>query len=360
MKTATAYAPGRVELLGNHTDYNQGLVLAACIDRGLTVHGQSRDDDRVILHSQTLGCRFETTLADVAFDSQQTWVNYPLGVIHELLTAGYTLRGCDVEISGDLPVGGGLSSSAALEVATAIFLARLHDLRIPALALAKLCHRAETLFVGVPSGLLDQVTCVFGRADHAVFLDCRSEEIQTVPLPAGLAFVIADSGTKHQLISSDYATRRAECAAAAEQFGVQALRDLTSEKVRAFGREIDPVLRRRALHITGENERVRDASHALASADASRFGALMNASHESSRILFENSTPELDLLTETARALPGVLGARLTGGGFGGSAVMLVRAELADSIAEQLARDYRRKTGIEPLPFITKASDGAR
>lgn len=262
MKTASAYAPGRVELLGNHTDYNRGLVLAACIERGLTVSGESREDERVVLHSRALDRRFETTLPELSRANEETWVNYLLGVVHEMRAAGFALRGFEAEISGDLPPGAGLSSSAALEVATAGLLVQLHDLHLPALAITELCHRAETLFAGVPSGLLDQITCVFGRAGHAVFLDCRSEEIQTVPLPSGVALLIADSGVKHHLIAGDYAARRAECAAAADSLGVHSLRELTSADVRSFGHAIDPVLRRRALHITGENERVRETLEA--------------------------------------------------------------------------------------------------
>jgi galactokinase len=359
MSSATAYAPGRVELLGNHTDYNGGLVLAAAIDRGLTVAGSEREDERISLHSVTLDRHFATSLSSISRTAEEPWADYPLGVIDEMRIAGFTLRGFEATISGNLPVGGGLSSSAALEVATATFLCRLNKIAMPKLELAKLCHRAETRFVGVPSGLLDQITVIYGQADQAVFIDCQSEEVQLVPIPAGTAFIIADSGTKHELVAGDYATRRAECVAAAESFGVTSLRELTLRAVQIFEGDIDPVLRRRALHIAGENERVHQSVDAFASGDAVLFGALMNASHESSRLNFENSTPELDLLTSIARALPGVLGARLTGGGFGGSAVILARKEGASAAIEQLSERYRSQTGIEASPFVTKASNGA-
>lgn len=359
MKAATAYAPGRVELLGNHTDYNHGLVLAAAIDRGLTAQGRVRTDRRVVLSSQTLGRHYELSLAEIAPSAVEPWANYPLGVVNELTAAGYRLEGFELDLSGNLPTGGGLSSSAAVEVATALLLAKLHNLQIPALALAKLCHRAENLFVGVPSGLLDQVTCVFGRADHAVFLDCQSEAIETVPLPSELALIIASSGAAHSLVAGDYRARREQCFAAAEALGVLSLRELSSADLEKSAPSLDPLLRRRAVHITGENERVQAAVHALQGGNGNALGALMNASHESSRVNFENSTLELDLLTKLARELPGVLGARLTGGGFGGSAIVLVRADSAPKAAEQLAAIFHAHTGIDAAPFITRASDGA-
>ena len=192
----SAYAPGRVELLGNHTDYNQGVVLAAAIDRGLTVSGTARADDTVILNSNG---RVEVSLSELRPQSDQRWANYPLGVVQQLQRAGHEIRGFEATISGDIPAGAGLSSSAALEVATAGFLMKLHNLQIDPLEVAKLCRRAENEFVGVQSGLLDQVTSVFGRADHLVYLDCQTEEIRTLPFPEGFALVIADTGVKHSL-----------------------------------------------------------------------------------------------------------------------------------------------------------------
>ena len=360
MSKVAAYAPGRVELLGNHTDYNQGVVLAAAIDRGLTVSGTAREDERIVLTSATLRGRIDVPLGAIRQVESEPWANYPLGVTREMLAAGFTLRGFEAEVSGDLPAGGGLSSSAAFEVATALFLARLFRLHLPPLALAKLCHRAENQFVGVQSGLLDQITCVFGRADHVVFLDCRSEEIRTAQFPPDLALIIANSGVTHRLVAGEYNARRAECAAAAEALGVRSLRDVSVAEVERSGANIDSLLRRRALHIAGENERVLQAVDALAAGDGAEFGRLMSASHESSRVNFENSTPELDLLVQLALDIPGALGARLTGGGFGGSIVMLVRAEHATEALEQISERYKARTGIDPMPFVTKAADGAR
>lgn len=321
---SSAYAPGRVELLGNHTDYNNGVVLAAAIDRGLTVSGSTRNDDVISLTSQE---RVEIPLAELRPQQEHRWVNYSLGVVAHFLQRGLSIRGFDAQISGDLPAGLGLSSSAALEVATAGFLVQLFNLKIELFEIAKLCQQAENEFVGVPCGLLDQVTSIFGRADHLIYLDCQSEEIRTIPIPADLALIIVDSGVKRRLDASRYNERRRECAAAARAFGLTSLREMKSEQLTA----LDPLLRRRALHIFGENDRVWRAIGHLES-----LAELMNASHESSRVNFENSTPELDSLVSTARSLPGVLGARLTGGGFGGAIVALVRRESVHKVASAL------------------------
>jgi galactokinase len=354
--SASAYAPGRVELLGNHTDYNQGVVLAAAIDRGLTVRGSAREDDIIALKSNG---HFEIRLADLRPQTQQRWANYPLGVVQQFLTAGHDIRGFDAEISGDVPAGAGLSSSAALEVATAGFLMKLHGIRLEPLEVAKLCQRAENEFVGVKSGLLDQVTSVFGRANHLVYLDCQSEEIGTIPFPAGFALVIADSGVKHNLLQSKYNTRREECAAAATALGAGSLREVTPDGLVAARETLDPVLYRRAAHVVGENDRVWRAVDALRAGSVATIGELMNASHESSRMNFENSTPELDLLTSIARSLPGVLGSRLTGGGFGGGTVTLVEAAQGDEVVAALRDTYKRENGHMPAAFVCRIADGA-
>jgi galactokinase len=354
--SASAYAPGRVELLGNHTDYNQGVVLAAAIDRGLTVRGASRDDDIIALKSNG---RFEIGLADVQPQTQQRWANYPLGVVQQFLAAGHPIGGFDAEISGDVPAGAGLSSSAALEVATAGFLMKLHGFRLAPLEVAKLCQRAENEFVGVKSGLLDQVTSVFGRANHLVYLDCQTEEIRTIAFPAEFALVIADSGVKHNLLQSKYNTRREECAAAAKALGARSLREITPEKLEAARETLEPVLYRRAAHVVGENDRVWRAVNALQIRDAAAIGDMMNASHESSRTNFENSTPELDLLTSIARSLPGVLGSRLTGGGFGGGTVTLVSAAQGEEVVATLRAAYARETGHTPATFVCRIANGA-
>ena len=352
MQTASGYAPGRVELLGNHTDYNQGVVLAAAIDRGITVTGTSRADGIIILKSELLHSRVEIQRGERRPLPNAAWANYPLGVIQQFELAGHPVGGFDATVSGDVPAGAGLSSSAALEVATAGFLMSLHRIRLDPMIVAKLCRRAENEFVGVRSGLLDQATSIFGQANHAVHLDFRAEQIGTISFPENVSLVIADSGAKHHLVQSEYNTRRDECAAAAKALGARSLREVSASQLQAARGSLAPVLYRRAAHIVGENERVSLAVEALQEGDAETFGSLMNASHESSRTNFENSTPELDRLVAIARSLPGVLGSRLTGGGFGGGTVTLVQAATAAETAHELARPA-------PLAFVCRAADGA-
>jgi galactokinase len=354
---AIAYAPGRVELLGNHTDYNEGYVLAAAIDRGVTISGVKRRDGIVRLVSNTLARTFTTPFADLRRQTSETWANYPLGVMNELRAAGFAAGGFDAQIESNLPVGGGLSSSAALEVATAYFLAKTFGFEIPPRQIAALCRKAENDFVGIASGLLDQTTCIFGRRDQVVCLDCRSEQVATVPLMPDVALVIADSGIKRSLVQSHYNERRAECAAAAAALGVPSLRDVSRQQLESSS--IDPLLYRRALHVLGENERVSRAVQALMSGNAAHFGEQMYASHESSRTDFENSAPELDLLVSIARPLAGVFGSRLTGGGFGGSTVTLVAREQADAVASGINQAYAAHSGRDAGAFVCNVADGA-
>ena len=359
MASATAYAPGRVELLGNHTDYNRGVVLAAAIDRGLTVSGSSRDDDMISLRASGPNARLTIAISELCPQTEQRWANYPLGVVQQFLRAGYEIRGFEAEVTGDVPAGAGLSSSAAFEVATAGFLMMLHGFRVEPLEVAKLCQRAENEFVGVKSGLLDQATSVFGRADHLVYLDFETDVITTVPFPPNFALVIADSGKKHNLLQSKYNTRREECTAAAAALRVASLRGVTPERLAAARPSLHRILYRRAAHIGGVNSRVWQAVEALRTGDVAAIGASMFASHESSRTNFENSTPELDALVDVARSLPGVLGSRLTGGGFGGGTVTLVHAGEAQSVAEQMRIAYETRSGHSAAPFVCRIADGA-
>ena len=358
MRTVSAFAPGRVELLGNHTDYNEGVVLGAAIERGLTVSGFARNDEMISIHSQTMG-KIEIPASVLEPQRKDRWANYVLGVASELRALSIPIEGFSAAISGDLSPGCGLSSSAALEVATALLLLKLHQRQLPPLQIAKACQRAEHRFAGVQSGLLDQVTSLFGEADHAVFFDCRSEEVQRIPFPKGLALIVAESGKGRQLAHGEYNLRREETRAAADALQVRALRDVTASEL---GRRTDlpDLLRRRATHIVGENERVWQAVDLLRAGDGPGFGALMNASHESSRINFENSTPELDLLVSIAQGLPGVLGARLTGGGFGGATITLCEQAAAEMVAAELSKQYGCASELVPHVIISRVADGAR
>ena len=355
----TAYAPGRVELLGNHTDYNEGYVLAAAIDRGVTIQGQASGSTRVCLHSTTLNSTYETDSTRLAADSENEWANYPLGVLDVFQKAGLPVSGFTVDIASNLPLGAGLSSSAALEVATGTLLKKIFGFELDRLQLAKLCRRAENEFVGVNCGLLDQASSAFGKAGHVIFLDCRLETVDTTPIPAGIGLLITQCGVPHRLAGGEYNERRLQCFDAAERLGVKALRDVSMAQLEVGKNSLPELSYRRATHVVGENERVLRGLEFLRAGDAKSFGSLMFASHESSRVNFENSTPELDTLVDLSRELPGVLGSRLTGGGFGGATVTLVELDKATAIAESLAASYHKLTGHEAKTHLCEIADGA-
>ncbi|MEP6602554.1 MAG: galactokinase [Spartobacteria bacterium] len=349
----TAYAPGRVELLGNHTDYNEGVVLGAAIDRGLTISGRARDDGLISLRSKSRE-PIDVAVAELQPQTgEKRWANYPLGVAAELIARGTPIRGFSAKIDSDIPAGIGLSSSAAFEVATAFFLLKLYQRELPLLDIAKICQKAEHTFAGVKSGLLDQVMSIFGKADHVIFFDSRTEEVRTIPFPKDLALIIAESETKRELVSGKYNERREETRAAAQALGVHALRDVSLADLNQHV-DLAPVLRRRAAHVIGENERVGRALELLEAGDGIGLGELMNASHESSRTNFENSSIEQDLLVDLAREIPGVLGSRLTGGGFGGATVTLCSRDKAEDIAKTL------RAALANRIFICRVAGGAR
>lgn len=361
MNPASAHAPGRVELLGNHTDYNEGRVLSAAISFGTTARGETLPGGEVVLTSDFSAETVNVPTLDhlVPLAGEAAWANYPLGVAKVLADAGHRPGGFRAGFTSDLPAGAGLSSSAAIEVATGKLLMKLFGLEIAPMNLAKLCRRAENEFVGVPSGLLDQVSSIFGRRGQAVTLDCRTETVGNVPLPAGVALLVFHTNVPHRLVGGEYAERREQCFEAARRLGVRALRDVSGERLAAVRGEMADVLWRRAAHIVGEDERVVAGTAALRRGDGRAFGELMFQSHESSRLNFENSTPELDLLVALARETPGVLGSRLTGGGFGGATISLVEAGRAEAIGESLGRRYAAKTGFNGKPYVCEAADGA-
>src|SRR6516165_6499270 len=262
-KTVVAFAPGRVELLGNHTDYNEGLALAAAIHLGVTVRAEKIDADLVEVSSETNGRMASAPLKNLQRLDAEPWANYPVGVIRILREAGFEIAGLRLRVSSNLPAGSGLSSSAAFEVATAVAALELFDLNIEPMTLAQLCQRAENEFVGVRCGLLDQASSVFGKEGEVILLDFRATTARTVPLSSSVALLLVDSGVPHQLIGGEYNERRTQCQAAAAALGVKALRDVTSEAVSSAS--LDPLIRARALHITGENERVMAGVTALAS-----------------------------------------------------------------------------------------------
>ncbi len=349
-----AFAPGRVEILGNHTDYNGGVVLSAALDVGITAAGALRSDGVIRLRSSEVE---EVTVQLPSLHPAGSWSDYPLGVVKLLREAGAAIPGLDAEFSSTLPVGSGLSSSAALEVATAVLMMELTGFSLSALDTAKLCRRAENEFVGVNCGLLDQVSSIFGAAGQVIFLDCRDETISTIPFPDEAALVVINSGVKHALTGGEYNERRENCFQAARLMRVPALRDVTPDQL-SKARLPDRV-HRRAMHVVGENARVFQAREALLNGNMEALGNLMTESHHSSCVNFENSAPELDLLVETARAIPGVWGARLTGGGFGGSIVALVTHNQAERAAMEIVRVYNASSHHHGSALVCRPGDGA-
>jgi len=353
-------APGRVNLIGEHTDYNDGFVLPAAIDRHIVIAARPRADRVVRLHAADMGESARFDLDDIRPDTGRRWSNYERGVAWALQGAGYTLQGMDAVVAGDVPVASGLSSSAAIEVATAFAFQTLGDLALDGVKRALLCQKAENEFVGMRCGIMDQYIISLGRRDHALLIDCRSLEYKLVPVPAGVSLVICDTQKRRGLVDSEYNTRRNECEAGARALGVPALRDVSVETFEARQEELGPVTRKRCRHVVTENQRVLDAVDALGAGDLERFGALMNASHVSLRDDYEVSCAELDAMVEAAWRQPGVLGARMTGAGFGGCTVNLVRDEAAETFQHGVAREYTDATGLEPRIYVCAAEDGVR
>jgi galactokinase len=354
MKPTTTYAPGRAELLGNHTDYNEGYVLALAVDRGTTITGQPRTDRLVQIHSRDIGRTEKVALDKLLAEHVAPWSRYALGVVDQFRRCELPIDGFEAEVSGNLPIGAGLSSSASLENATVLLLAKLFGAKLEPMEMARISQKAEHDFVGVRCGLLDQVASLMSKEKHATFIDCRTMEVDHVPLDGTVSVIIANSNVKHALVGGEYNERRSDCEAAAHALGVPFLRDATSDMLKARKSELADRIYRRALHITGENERVLEGSAALRKGDVKRFGELMFESHESSRINFENSVPELDRLVAAARKTPGVFGARLSGGGFGGATINLVEKGREDEVVKALAAAVPEVTCL-----VTRASDGA-
>ncbi len=354
--STTAFAPGRVEILGNHTDYNGGVVLSAALQLGITATGEALPGGRVELSSGEAGT-VEKIDRSAGLQRSGKWIDYPLGVAEMLARAGAEPGGFAARFESTLPSGAGLSSSAALEVATASLLMKLYPFSLGRMEVAKLCRRAENEFVGVNCGLLDQASSVFGLKDHLVFLDCRAESVKNIPLPSHFGLLVINSGVKHALVGGEYNERREQCFEAARRMGVEALRDVHMAQLEAA--DLPDLAKRRARHVVGENERVFQAIDALNSGDGDRLGALMTASHRSSMDNFQNSTAELDLLVDLTTKQKGCLGARLTGGGFGGAIVALVEMQAADHVLFEVKKAYQSQTRHEATGYLCRAGDGA-
>jgi len=361
-------APGRVNLIGEHTDYNDGFVFPAAIDRDVLIAGSLRRDKQVRCYALNFNQASTFPLDNVqpAAEGREKWSNYLRAMAWVFHNEGLGTRGLNCATLGNVPLGAGLSSSAALLVASGLMFSSAGGLEIEPVRLALLAQKAEREFVGVNVGIMDQYISALGQKDHALLIDTRSLTYEAVPLPAsGVSIVIADSHKKRGLVDSEYNTRRAECERAVEILkqalpDIKALRDVTVEELEANKTLLPEVTFRRARHVVTENARTLEGVQALKDGNLERFGVLMNESHESLRYDYEVSCKELDALVEEARAVKGVYGARMTGAGFGGCTVSLVQTEALDEFQRQVTEKYKAATGINTTIYATKASQGAQ
>jgi galactokinase len=363
-----AYAPGRIEVLGNHTDYNEGYVFSAAIDKGTFFAVSAAEDDTVTLVALDMNETYTCTLADVKkIETGATWANYPLGTFNWLFDGepAKAGKGFKAVFGGNVPLGAGLSSSAALEMATALALAALYGIEKDKTSLAKIGQKAEHTFAGCPCGLLDQASSLYGKEGALVKSDFRYCQFENVDLGPTVAFMMVKSNAKHALVDGAYASRRQACEDAAKYFAgvlkhpVTHLRDVSCAEWILYRGGLSETTAKRAIHPIGEDERVLNGAALLEKGDIAAFGSLMFDSHESSRNWFENSCGELDTIVDAAKAIPEVLGARLSGGGFGGSCCLLVKPEAADKIAAAITAAYKTAYGDEPTCALIKPSAGA-
>jgi galactokinase len=358
-------APGRVNLIGEHTDYNDGFVLPCAIGFTTRVAIAPRTDRRLVLLSEGFKGRFEFNLDDLPPMRLGAWCDYVLGVAVILRSRGLFHRGASILVQGGVPIGSGLSSSAAVEVASALALLSVDDSSISMPEVAKLCQLAENSFVGARVGIMDQFVSCMGRTGHALRLDCRSLQFKMVPIPDDVRLVICNTMVKHDHAGGEYNRRRDECDQGVRVLSrwypeIRTLRDVTLEQLDRHVADLSPNIYARCRHVINENQRVLDGSRALEGGDLNRFGELMRDSHYSLRDLYAVSSDELDVMVEMAEGLPGHYGGRMTGGGFGGCTVNLVNAADAQPFADEVSRRYLGKTGIKPDIYICSAAQGAR
>ena len=360
-------APGRVELIGGHTDYNEGFVVPMALERYVVAVGDSPAEaprePRLSLYSNVVDATATFALTD-EIPRADDWTDYVRGVAAGFLARGVDLPSLDVAMVSSVPLGGGLSSSAALEVAAATLFEVASGTRLDDSEKARLCQKAEHEYAGVPCGILDQYSSIMGRKDQLMLLDCRTLGVDRVPMNTpDVSVLVVNSNVKHELVGGEYAERRSQCEAAAKALGVPALRDATREQLEAARGSLDSVVYRRARHVISENERALGTAAAARDGDWARAGAFMYASHESARDDYEVSCQELDWLVDLARGLGaagGVLGSRMSGGGFGGCTVNLVTTEALPAVIEALGRLYQEKAGIEATFLVTRPAQGAR
>ncbi len=356
-------APGRVNLIGEHTDYNDGYVFPVAIDRATYVAARPRDDQRVHIVAVDLDDEDEFALDQIERSAEHPWSDYVRGVAKALLVAGHILGGANLLIRSDVPRGSGLSSSAALEVATGYAFQVLNKLNLLGEELALLAQGAENSFVGVQCGIMDQFISALGQTDHALLLDCRDLNYRPVPLPSGVKIVVCDSQVERRLAGSAYNQRRAECDEAVRLFKqwypkISALRDMTVAQFQEHEAALPEPIRSRARHVITENDRTVRSATALERGDIETFGKLMDESHRSLRDDYQVSIPEIDALVEAARRVPGCYGSRLTGAGFGGCTVSLVAQDAVERFQRDVAAAYLEATGQATAIYVCRASDG--
>jgi galactokinase len=357
-------APGRVNLIGEHTDYNDGFVLPMAIERYTVLAADKNASREVTVHSVTTGETASFSVRTKVQRGEPGWSNYVRGVVAGFQQRGLRVGGFDCVIDSTVPFGGGVSSSAALEVATATLLETITGQTLDPIEKALLCQRAEHEFTGVPCGIMDQFTSVLAQENHALMLDCRSRTATPVPMTdPSVTVLIINSNVRHKLVDGVYASRRDQCETAARHLKVKALRDATMKDLDAAYKSMNPVVYRRARHVITENSRTVQAAQAIQSGNWSRVGALMYASHASLRDDYEVSCPELDAIVELAQSISekeGIIGSRMTGAGFGGCAVSLVRTQAIKQVARKIEEGYESKTGNIPAIFATRPAGGAR
>ncbi|MDC3960618.1 galactokinase [Polyangium jinanense] len=360
------FAPGRVNLIGEHTDYNDGFVLPVALELGITLIAAPRDDRRIRVYSQDLDQTAEIDLDRPGTGNSGQWVDYIEGVAHMVDARIQRIRGADLLVAGDVPWGAGLSSSAALEIGTGFALLSLAGATVDRVALALAGQAAEHTFVGTRCGIMDQRVSACARAGSALLVDCRSLAAEAVPLPSGpVAILVTDTRKKHALATSEYNTRRAECERGVALLqsalpDIRALRDVTEAAFAEHASLLPEPILRRVRHVVTENARTQSAADALRLGDIAAVGASFLASHRSLQHDYEVSCPELDALVDLAVAQPGVYGARMTGGGFGGSTVSLVDESALDAVMAAVRDAYQRRFGVEPSFLVTRGGAGAR
>ena len=357
-------APGRANLLGEHTDYNDGFVLPIAIDRSVLFATAPRADRQVFLHALDLDESAEFSLDELSPSTSSPWSNYQRGVAHFLQERGHRLQGINAALTSDVPIGSGLSSSAAVEVAAAFAFRALNGLDISLPDLALVCQRAEHEFAGVPCGIMDQFVSALGRRGHALLLDCRSLDHEVVPLPPGVHTVVCDTGVRRELAGSEYRVRRAQCEEAVRLLQavlphIRALRDVTPEQLTEHHALLPEVVYRRARHVVLATTRMGEAVAALRRGDAATFGQAMRNCHASLRDDYEVSCPELEVLVSAANEVEGCYGSRLTGAGFGGCTVSLVADDAVTEFEQHVVQRYREQTGRETTVIVCAAEDGA-